>query len=403
MALNSEIATEAGSPQEQWLRADLAANPTLCTLAFWHRPRWSSGHHLSGAGQGLYQALYDYGADVLLSGHDHDYERFSPQDPAGQYAPDRGIRQFVVGTGGDALRSFEFIQPNSEVRNSDTWGVIKMTLHEGSYDWEFVPIPGQTWTDSGTANCVTAPGVPTAPVVTSPTVEPAVAVNPVADSADTGDFTLVSSGATPTLASVPAGGASYTVKAGDTLSIIGAQYGLSWTAIAAANGLTEASILQIDQVLRLPGVDDVNQTASSPSTVSAPPVTTTTPSTHTVQAGDTLFGLAVKYGVTRTALAAANGITETGALKAGQVLSIPGQTTASYRLRLPWRFRLLRRLRPAQPRPTTPATAKLYTVQEGDTIITIALDNNLDWQELLELNGLQPDSLLQIGQQIKLQ
>ncbi|MBK8046349.1 MAG: hypothetical protein IPK16_03980 [Anaerolineales bacterium] len=91
------------------------------------------------------------------------------------------------------------------MRNSDTWGVIKMTLHEGSYDWEFVPIPGQTWTDSGTANCVTAPGVPTAPAVTTPTVEPAVAVNPVADSADTGDFTLVSSGATPTLASVPAG------------------------------------------------------------------------------------------------------------------------------------------------------------------------------------------------------
>lgn len=161
VSLNSEISQGAGSAQEQWLRADLAANPKVCTLAYWHKPRFSSGRHGNNAGsQALWQALYDYGADVVLNGHDHLYERFAPQNPNGQ-ADARGIREFVVGTGGAGLYPFETIQPNSQVRNNTTHGVLKLTLHSTSYDWQFIPIAGQTFTDSGSANCVGSGTVPT--------------------------------------------------------------------------------------------------------------------------------------------------------------------------------------------------------------------------------------------------
>jgi len=155
IALNSEIDHATGSVQEQWLRADLAGNQSMCTLTYWHKPRFSSGRHGNNSGvQPFWQALYDYGADVVLSGHDHTYERFTPQSPTGQADPTRGIREFVVGTGGAGLYPFPAIQPNSEVRENTTWGVLKLTLHATSYNWEFVPIAGQTFTDSGSANCV---------------------------------------------------------------------------------------------------------------------------------------------------------------------------------------------------------------------------------------------------------
>jgi calcineurin-like phosphoesterase family protein len=157
IALNSEIDHVAGSAQEQWLRADLAANQSMCTLAYWHKPRFSSGQHGSITGvQPFWQALYDYEADVVLSGHDHVYERFAPQNPNGQADSSRGIREFVVGTGGAGLYPFPTIQPNSQVRNNTTFGVLKLTLHSTSYDWEFIPIVGQTFTDSGSSNCVGA-------------------------------------------------------------------------------------------------------------------------------------------------------------------------------------------------------------------------------------------------------
>ena len=162
IALNSEISYGAGSAQEQWLRADLAANQSTCTLAYWHKPRFSSGQHGNNTGsQAVWQALYDYGADVVLNGHDHLYERFAPQNPSAQSDPTRGIREFVVGTGGASLYSFPTIQPNSEVRENTTWGVLKLTLHATSYDWEFVPIAGQTFSDTGSSNCVTLGPTPT--------------------------------------------------------------------------------------------------------------------------------------------------------------------------------------------------------------------------------------------------
>ncbi len=246
VALNSEIPSDPGTLQEQWLRADLEANPSVCTLAFWHRPRYSSGSTLGGGSQGLWNALYEYGADIVLSGHDHAYERFAPQDGSAQLDNARGIRQFVVGTGGNGLRDFRYIQPNSEARNSETWGVIKFTLRPDSYDWEFLPIPGKSWTDSGSAACVTAPGVPTQRT-TIPVVN--------------------ATGATTTTPLTPGVGAKYTIVAGDTISLIALRYGLDWRALAAANGLTEESIIEIGQVITLAGVDDA--TAATPATTAA--------------------------------------------------------------------------------------------------------------------------------------
>jgi hypothetical protein len=162
IVLNTECGDVGGcgvdSPQGQWLQADLLANPATCTLAYSHKPRFSSGRHGNHSSMpDFWQILYDAGADVVLSGHDHDYERFAPQDPNGVLDVERGMRQFVVGTGGRGLRAFDVIQANSEVRNNDTFGILKLSLHPTSYDWEFVPTAGQTFTDSGSDFCHQAP------------------------------------------------------------------------------------------------------------------------------------------------------------------------------------------------------------------------------------------------------
>jgi hypothetical protein len=160
VALNSECARiggcDAGSEQEQWLRADLAAHPNLCTLAYWHRPRFSSGEHDDEETVApLWQALYDAGADLVLQGHDHDYERFAPLDASGAIDVDHGIKSFVVGTGGRQLRGFTRIHDTSEVRDSDTFGVLRVELAPDGYSWEFLPEPGSAFTDTGTVACHT--------------------------------------------------------------------------------------------------------------------------------------------------------------------------------------------------------------------------------------------------------
>ncbi len=156
-ALNSNCAAvgcNAGSGQEEWLRADLAANPRACVLAYWHHPRFSSGEHGNDAEVApLWDALYAAGADVIVNGHDHDYERFAPQTPAGKADAATGIREFVVGTGGASLRSFRTVRANSEVRNSTTHGVIKLTLNATGYAWQFMPVAGRTFKDSGSGTC----------------------------------------------------------------------------------------------------------------------------------------------------------------------------------------------------------------------------------------------------------
>lgn len=154
IALNSEIDVRAGSSQEQWLRAELAASDARCTLAYWHRPLFSSGWHGSdGRMKAIWKTLYDAGADVVLSGHDHVYERFAPQRADGTVDPERGIRQFIIGTGGSDLRAFGATAANSEVRHSESFGVLKLTLHSYHYAWEFIPVAGAAFTDAGTDSC----------------------------------------------------------------------------------------------------------------------------------------------------------------------------------------------------------------------------------------------------------
>lgn len=161
VSLNSNISMSAGSAQEQWLRADLAASPKQCTIAYWHHPRFSSGtHHGSAAStQPLWQALYDAGAEIVISGHEHNYERFAPQTPTGLTDAATGIREFVVGTGGAShYETFGTPLANSEVRDGTTWGVLKLTLDAGTYSWQFIHVAGQTFSDAGSGTCHQPPG-----------------------------------------------------------------------------------------------------------------------------------------------------------------------------------------------------------------------------------------------------
>jgi acid phosphatase type 7 len=178
IALNSNCGNvggcHRGSPQEVWLRADLAAHPGACTLAYWHHPRFTSGSVHEGDPQmaAFWEALYAYGAEIVLNGHQHNYERFGPQSPAGRTDPTTGIRQFVVGTGGKNLYTFSSPpEPNSEVRNSGAFGVLELTLHPTRYEWRFIPAAGAAFTDVGEGPCVGQPPA-SAPTSVSLTARP---------------------------------------------------------------------------------------------------------------------------------------------------------------------------------------------------------------------------------------
>ncbi len=158
VALNSNCAAVGGcgtgSPQKRWLRADLEANTSRCTLAYWHHPRFSSGRHgNTTAVAPLYRALYRAGADVVVAGHDHSYERFARLTPRGTLDRERGIRSFVVGTGGKEHYEFPDVKPHSRARNADTFGVLELVLRPRGYDWRFVPEAGKSFTDTGSASC----------------------------------------------------------------------------------------------------------------------------------------------------------------------------------------------------------------------------------------------------------
>ena len=142
------------SRQGRWLAADLAASDAFCTIAIWHHPRFSSGdeHGNDPSVDPFWRALYTAGADVVVNGHDHDYERFAPQDPNGAEDRERGIREFVAGTGGTPLRGFNAPEPNSELRLAVTQGVLKLTLHDRAYDWAWLPTTDSV-TDTGFAAC----------------------------------------------------------------------------------------------------------------------------------------------------------------------------------------------------------------------------------------------------------
>lgn len=152
VALNSNVAVGPSSPQAAWLHSDLATSRARCTIAYWHHPLFTSGPN--GDTQSmreLWRILYDARAEIVLSAHDHMYERFGPQDPDGRADAARGIRQFIVGTGGAFLRQPATLHPNSEIRIS-SFGVLKLTLSSDRYQWEFVPVAGGA-TDGGSGVC----------------------------------------------------------------------------------------------------------------------------------------------------------------------------------------------------------------------------------------------------------
>jgi hypothetical protein len=144
------------------LKADLASHPATCTLAFSSHPRFSSGPQGSeDAISDLWKDLYAGGAELLLSGHDHLYERLGPQSPSAKLDPAHGVRQFVVGTGGKShFNITRPLLPTSEAHNSDTFGILELTLEPTSYSWRFVPEAGGTYSDSGSGICHAPPGVP---------------------------------------------------------------------------------------------------------------------------------------------------------------------------------------------------------------------------------------------------
>jgi hypothetical protein len=152
IALNSSIGVDDGSAQAQWLRSDLAASNGKCTIAYWHYPLFSSGPNGNqGQMRNFWRILYGAGVDVIVNGHDHLYERFAPQNPDGGRDDLRGMREFIVGTGGASLYNFVTTSANSEARISNTYGVLKLTLLSGSYQWEFIPVSGSS--DFGTGSC----------------------------------------------------------------------------------------------------------------------------------------------------------------------------------------------------------------------------------------------------------
>jgi acid phosphatase type 7 len=146
-----------GSPQETWLKEDLAKNPNACILAYGHHALFSSGvfkrHAVHPELKPLWEDLYTAHADLVLAGHEHSYERFAPQDPEGKADPANGIREIVAGTGGRSHDLLGFATPNSEVRNWETFGVLKLTLSRGNYTWEFIPVEGKAFHDSGSGVC----------------------------------------------------------------------------------------------------------------------------------------------------------------------------------------------------------------------------------------------------------
>ena len=156
-ALNSncdDVACGPASAQVAWLEGDLTANPRRCTLAYWHHPRYSSGRHGNIAETDrLWDVLYEAGAEIVLAGHDHSYERFAPMSASGDPDPDRGVVAFVVGTGGRALYEFHDILPTSRSRDAASWGVLELTLFADRWSSRFVPVAGQSFTDAASGTC----------------------------------------------------------------------------------------------------------------------------------------------------------------------------------------------------------------------------------------------------------
>ena len=153
-ALNSEIDVSATGAQVRWLKNDLDTNPSLCVLAYWHKPRWSSRYEdgIDSKYQTLWKLFHNAGAELVINGHIHNYERFQEMDADGS-AASPGLREIVVGTGGVNHDGYVTRLATSEIRNASTYGVLKLTLSSTSYSWQFLPVAGESFTDRGTTSC----------------------------------------------------------------------------------------------------------------------------------------------------------------------------------------------------------------------------------------------------------
>lgn len=154
ISLNSYLNPPEHHVQIEWLKTELEQNKARCTLAFWHHPMYSSGAHGNNAKMDdAWKLLNTAGAELVLASHDHHYERFASQNGNHQLDNQRGIRQFVVGTGGAKLSSIAFIKPHSEIADSSTHGVLKLVLKDAGYEWEFLPVENKGFTDRGAGLC----------------------------------------------------------------------------------------------------------------------------------------------------------------------------------------------------------------------------------------------------------
>jgi acid phosphatase type 7 len=153
VSLNSERDTASGGRQVRWLKRDLAASRAACVLAYWHRPRWTAGAKEDDARTAVFwNVLYDFKADVVLAGHDHNYQRYPPMNKQGAFDRRRGIRSFVVGTGGASPHRLR-PDPRREAAKAGTFGVLRLTLRPGRYAWRFLPVAGGRYSDAGSARC----------------------------------------------------------------------------------------------------------------------------------------------------------------------------------------------------------------------------------------------------------
>lgn len=268
---------DTGSPQEQWLAADLAAHTNRCTLAYWHHPRFTSGP----AGNdnrtaAFWSDLYAANADLVMDGHDHVYERFSPQTPSATADPVRGLRQFTVGTGGEERMSFVSVQPNSELRDGSSFGVMLLTLHDGGYDFQFVPAAGYSFTDSGSGTCHYVPDAPTSVTAAAGDGSAAVAwaapVNP-------GSPALTSY-----VVTASPGGASVTVPGTSTAATVGGlANGTTYTfTVTAVNGVGSSAASTPSNPVT-PSAS--SSTTSSTTTTSTSSTTTSTTTSTTAPKG----------------------------------------------------------------------------------------------------------------------
>jgi len=303
---------DPGSPQEQWLKADLAAHSNACTLAYWHHPRFNSGIHGDQSFVApFWDDLYQAGAEVVLNGHEHLYERFAPLNPSGQTDPAQGIREFIVGTGGAEFTEFAGIKPTSEAQVDHTNGVLKMTLHPDGYDWQFVTAPDGTEADSGSGQCHGAPSGP--PTDTTGTTSGTATTGTLVDTTagtttgtTAGTSTTGTTGTTSTT-STTAGTTTGTTTGTSTTGATGTTTSTT-TATASTTGTTTGATTGTTTTDTTTGTSSTRTTGTTTGTT----IGTTTGTTSTTSPTDTTTGTTTGTTTESTSGASTSGSATTG-------------------------------------------------------------------------------------------